>query len=87
MKGEIILVVIILLGNVLSYATKEGTDDDNWINDLIYPITLILLCGMMYLIGFYDSNKKTSKKPITPTITVVCKDNLCDTTYNYNQNK
>lgn len=87
MIGAIIMVCLLALANVLSYATKEGSHNDDKINDATYTVTLILLCVMIYFIGNINGGEKTSKKPITPTITVVCKDNVCDTTYNYNQNK
>ena len=87
MIGIIIIIVLLALANVLAYATKEGGYDNDTVNDIIYPITLVLLCVLIYLVGIDNGSQKSSKKPITPTVTVVCKDNICDTTYNYNQNK
>ena len=87
MIAVIIVTLLLILGNVLAYATKEGRDNDDTINDFLYPITLVLLCVLIYFAGETKGSQQSSKKPITPTITVVCKDNVCDTTYNYSQNK
>lgn len=81
----IIFALLLFIVNVFLYETREDNYDS--LNNGNYLFTLIVLCAVMYFIGYENNTGLTSKKPITPTITVVCKDNVCDTTYNYNQNK
>ena len=50
------------------------------------PIIFLVFVLCMIILGFTEiKNIVKSKHPVTPTITVNCENNKCDTTYTYKE--
>ena len=82
----IVVAAFLFTVNLVTCITCITEEENDRSNRLGFIVSFIGSGLLLIYIAIYDNNI-TSKKPIKPTINVICKDNICDTTYTYNKTK